>query len=105
MAIEEEPNVGPVLTEEVPVQKEDEEDVGPPEPKKRKAVNANELTLLENLPAADRYEKSYMHRNGLTFAKLQFSSHFSIVTKQSSSCLYNRYQIKFYYYELNRWSC
>ena len=78
MAIEEEPNVGPVPTEEVPVQKEDEEDVGPPEPKKRKAVNANELTLLENLPAADRYEKSYMHRNGLTFAKLElFQSFFN----------------------------
>jgi len=74
MAIEEEPNVGPVPTEEVPVQKEDEEDVGPPEPKKRKAVNANELTLLENLPAADRYEKSYMHRAQVVFTTVTKSN-------------------------------
>ena len=46
----------------VPMSTEKTEDVGPPAPKKRKAVNATELTLLDNLPAADRYEKSYMHR-------------------------------------------
>ena len=72
MAVEE-PEVAPVATEEPPVESQ-EEDVGPPVPKKRKAVNANELNLLENLPAADRYERSYMHRNGpLLSAPFQFN--------------------------------
>lgn len=40
---------------------------GEPEPKRRKAVNASELNLLENLPAAERYERSYMHRDNVQF--------------------------------------
>lgn len=38
-------------------------ETGEPAAKKRKAVNATELRLLENLPAAERYERSYMHRD------------------------------------------
>jgi len=56
--------VGPPVPEAVPV---DEPENGEPVPKKRRAVNAAELNLLDNLPAAERYERSYMHRDAVHF--------------------------------------
>ena len=62
----EEEHVGPPIPMATDTSDQTPDD-GPPAPKKRKAVNANELNLLENLPAADRYEKSYMHRKWFHF--------------------------------------
>ena len=62
----EEEHVGPPIPMATDTSDQTPDD-GPPAPKKRKAVNANELNLLENLPAADRYEKSYMHRKLFNF--------------------------------------
>ena len=106
MAVEE-PEVAPVaeVATEEPAVESQEEDVGPPVPKKRKAVNANELNLLENLPAADRYERSYMHRNGPLFSVPHFSSFFLKVTNQSPGRFHHSHQIKLHHYKLNRRSC
>ena len=71
MSVEEDDAVGPPIPQ---MDTQDDEgnvgpmpgdEEGPPATKKRKAVNAQELNCLDNLPAADRYEKSYMHRNVL----------------------------------------
>ena len=71
MSVEEDDAVGPPIPQ---MDTQDDEgnvgpmpgdEEGPPAAKKRKAVNAQELNCLDNLPAADRYEKSYMHRNVL----------------------------------------
>ena len=89
MSIEEETeeHVGPAIPTGMVVapvggaggeEKEEEEDVGPPVPKKRKAVNQTELTLLENLPAADRYEKSYMHRGQVLFTTVTPKTNFVV---------------------------
>ena len=64
-------DVGPAIPAEISARLEaegekrhlNEPEIDEPVPKKRKAVNAQELNLLENLPAADRYERSYMHRD------------------------------------------
>jgi len=79
MSVESETEVEPppVPMEDEQQQQQDGDVDGPPAPKKRKAVNANELTLLENLPAADRYEKSYMHRAQIVFTTVT-KSHFII---------------------------
>ena len=47
-------NVGP----EIPMEPDAKEETGEPQAKKRKAVNATEFNLLDNLPAAERYERS-----------------------------------------------
>ena len=72
MSVEEEDAVGPPIPQ-MDTQDDDGnvgpmpgDEEGPPAAKKRKAVNAQELNCLDNLPAADRYEKSYMHRNVLS---------------------------------------
>lgn len=55
------------VAEAVPVANVENADQETDEPaaKKRKAVNVQELRLLEDLPAAERYERSYMHRDVL----------------------------------------
>ena len=76
MSVEEEDAVGPPIPQ-MDTQDDDGnvgpmpgDEEGPPAAKKRKAVNAQELNCLDNLPAADRYEKSYMHRNVLLLSVL-----------------------------------
>jgi len=70
-------NVGPeipatltaISEKETPVVagENDAGETGEPVAKKRRAVNGAELNLLDNLPAAERYERSYMHRDNVQF--------------------------------------
>ena len=68
-------DVGPAIPAEISARLEaesekrnlNEPEIDEPVAKKRKAVNVAELNLLENLPAADRYERSYMHRDQVGF--------------------------------------
>ena len=58
-------NVGPEIPMEPEAKEEPEEETGEPQAKKRKAVNAAEFNLLDNLPAAERYERSQGSKSAL----------------------------------------
>ncbi|KAI7855787.1 peptidyl-prolyl cis-trans isomerase cyp15 [Circinella umbellata] len=68
-------------------QEEEEDDIGPmlppptPEqPRKKKRVLAHEKLYLSHLPAADMYEKSYMHRDTLSYVVASAKNDFIVTT-------------------------
>merc|ERR1711990_739575 len=70
--------VGPPVPMSNTEDSKNEEETGPPAAKKRRAVNAAELNLLDNLPAADRYEKSYMHRSQVLYTHVTPKTNFLV---------------------------
>lgn len=58
--------IGPSITDAVPAKNADQEDTAEP-PKKKQKVLPYEQLYLENLPSTDCYEKSFMHRDVISY--------------------------------------